>query len=241
MRHINKFILSLLINLIVIFSIPVLFGANIINLLYSNGPWILPLLVVLSGVFFGWVISLLFGKDKNEFSYLSGQIISCIGLLIILTIVSYKHQDYQNNFSNIESNNDVMKYFVSETEPYVKIAFKKLESSFSNPNDFSLNSFHVRKTDTSTNNIVDTVYTVYFTYSRNEKKGEWLSKLNVFQSNAELQYINLPAHENKEYQAVKQSFTTENKQQIEEAEKVINQMHKKGDQFVIDSIDKKYK
>lgn len=202
----------------------------------------MPLLVVLLGVLIGYFISLVTKKDKENSAFLWGQILSCILLLVFATVRAYDDWKYRNYESNIESNRDVMQYEVNENEPYIRAAFNKLETSFSNPNELRLHSFHVHKQDTVINSVKDTVYTIYFTYFLNGSRNqERLSKFTVLQNKAELHFIHQLADTTKEYQESKNAFREENKDHIEEAEKLMKQMQEKGDQSVIDSLTKIYK
>src|SRR5215213_2162243 len=163
MKHSNKFIFFLVIDLIVVFIMPILFGAGILNVLSSNGLWIMPLIVVLLGVLIGYFISLALKKDKEGRAYLWGQVLSCLLLLVFASAKGYERWKYRNYESNIEDNHDVMQYQVNDNEPYIRIAFNKFEATFSNPNEFELNSFHVYKQDTLLKSVQDTLYTIYFT------------------------------------------------------------------------------
>lgn len=237
MKHTNKFILFLAIDLIIILITAIVFGADIINVLSSNGLWIMPLPFVLFGVLIGYLISLALKKDKEDKAFFWGQLLSCILLFVFSIVRGYDGWKYRNYQSNIESNWDVMRYNVSDNEQYVRTAFRKLESNFPNHNEFSLQSFHVEKQDTIINSIQDTLYAVYFTCFLNRSKNkERLSKLTVFQNKADLNFIHELADTNKEYQTLRTAFRKEHKTQIEEAERIINQMQKKGDQPVIDSL-----
>ena len=52
---------------------------------------------------------------------------------------------HKENFGNIESNRAVMKDWVYDNEEYIRIAFNRLESEFTNPNDFDLYAFSLEK------------------------------------------------------------------------------------------------
>lgn len=202
----------------------------------------MPLLVVLLGVLIGYFISLVTKKDREDTAFLWGQIISCILLLMFATVRGYDDWKYRNYESNIESNRDVMQYEVNDDEHYIRTAFNKLETSFSNPNEFRLHSYHVHKQDTVINSVQDTVYTIYFTYYLNgSSTQERLSKFTILQNKPELHFIHQLADTTKEYQESKNTFREENKEHIQEAEKLMKQMQEKGDQNVIDSLTKIYK
>lgn len=218
---------------------PVLFGAGVVDVLSSNGLWIIPLIIVLLGVLVGYFISLVVTRHKEDNAYLSGQIVSCLLLFVFATAEGYGDWKYRKYESNVEENHDVMQYQVNDDEPYVRTAFSKLEASFSNPNEFNLQSFHVRKQDTVINSVRDTLYTIYFTYFLNTNdKQERLSRFNVFQNKADLSYIHLLADTTKEYQDLMKTFREENKEHIEDGERMMRQMEEKGERAVIDSLTK---
>jgi DNA polymerase III alpha subunit (gram-positive type) len=241
MQHINKFLLFLGINLVITLIIPILFGSSIVDTLTSNGLWVLPLLIVLLGVLLGYIISFFMKKEKEVKAYLWGQVPSAILLLAFITNSSYNSWKYQNYERNKEANHHVMEYNVTENEPYIRSAFHTLEASFSNPNDFKLQSFHVNKQDTIYNTVQDTLYTIYFTYYLTENEEERLAKLTVLQNKINLHYAHSLAKNNREYQRTRDAFYEENKEAIEDAEKLMKQMQEKGDQVVIDSLTKVYK
>lgn len=242
MKQTNKFILFIVINLIITFLVPVLFGVGIISVLTSNGLWILPLLVVLFGVLVGYLISLFIKKDRESSAYLWGQIPPSLLLLVLMTNGNYNSWKYRTNEMNMDANRDVMQYQVNDDEPHIRIAFNKLEASFPSPNDFILQSFSVRTKDTIINAVQDTLYTVYFTYYLNKSKDvERLAKLTVHRDTAELYFIHRLAERNEGYQKARQTLREENKEAIEVGEKIMRQMQEQGDQAVIDALTKSIK
>lgn len=241
MKHTNKYILFLLINLVVVFLPIIMYGASLNGALTSNGLWIMPLLGVLVGVLLGFLFSLPFSKDWEDKAYLWGQILSCL-LLLLLSARLGQDWESRNNNKNMEHNRDIMLYQVDDHEHYIRTAFQKLEKSFPHPNDFSLESFHINKKDTMVENTRDTVYTIYFTYFVNKSnERERLSKFTVFQNKTQVQFLHYLAQSNVEYQQLKRAFREENKESIKEAERLMDQMERLGSQAVIDSLEKVYK
>jgi hypothetical protein len=61
-----------------------------------------------------------------------------------------------------------MKNWVYDNEEYIRIAFNRLESEFTDPNNFDLDAFSVRKKDTVVTGILTllTIFTLYIFESR---------------------------------------------------------------------------
>jgi hypothetical protein len=88
MSQINTCLLFIAINLFIDFLIPILFGAHIIDVLTSNALWIYPLLIVLLGILFGFLIALFTSKSRQQDAYKWGQVLSSAALLIMMVIWS---------------------------------------------------------------------------------------------------------------------------------------------------------
>ena len=88
MAQIKMYLLFIAINVVIDFAIPIFFGARIINVLTSNALWIYPLVIILLGLLFGFLIGLFTPKSKQQDAYKWGQIFSSTALLIIILIWS---------------------------------------------------------------------------------------------------------------------------------------------------------
>ncbi|WEK37186.1 MAG: hypothetical protein P0Y53_06710 [Candidatus Pseudobacter hemicellulosilyticus] len=151
------------------------------------------LIFLTAGLFLPWAIGVLLGvfvtvlvrKPKLEpWFYLSGQLLVVTTIVCLLLVNAYRQAVHRQNFGNIEHNHYLVdldnKYSFSARDPYVQTAFRKLESSFANPNDFRLSAYFSQVT--GEDNTVP-VYFVYFSYKR-KGRGEFFSKIRVLQDSA---------------------------------------------------------
>jgi hypothetical protein len=140
-------------------------------------------------------------KRKHVIFLITGLSLAC-GIFSVRMYNKWYYKKYQ---ANIEENHDVMKYFVDDSVAFVRTAFTHLESQFPSPNDFNLNSYSIRNRDTIVNGIIDTVYSVYFTYFLTNSKQEKLSKVTLFNNQAQLDFFNKNVIEDDEFLSNKQS------------------------------------
>lgn len=126
---------------------------------------------------------------------------------------------------NSSHNHSVMKSFVVEEEYYIRTAFKKLEAEFSNPNDFSLNSFSVRTIDTIYNdNYNGSIYNVYFTYNLNGSNELYFSKVRVFANIATIVIFNENTSTNEEYLSIRLEKLRDELETLESINKLIEEL-----------------
>jgi hypothetical protein len=108
-------------------------------------------------------------------------------------------QHYKKYYANIDENHQWLDAFVEDSTAFVRTAFPQLEKKFSNANDLRIDGFRIRPRDTFVNGVLDTVYSVYFTYFiNNVNSGKFLSKFIVFNDTATLEYFNKRMKEDKE-------------------------------------------
>jgi hypothetical protein len=146
-------------------------------------------------------------------------------LLLILGIFAIRYCNklqYKKYRANIEHNQDVMKYFVNDSTGFVRLAFAHLETQFANPNDFNLTAYSIRSRDTIINSIIDTVYSIYFTYLINNR--EKLSKFRAFNHFIKMDFFNIDLTDDKEYLSTKESSETQVKTTMKELKELKDSM-----------------
>jgi hypothetical protein len=127
----------------------------------SPGLYILPVIFCIVGYGVGLIIFELNLRQKEKkkklfaFGYCFG-ILALLTVTITLSVNTLREINHKKQFGNVESNHDVMKNWVNDNEEYIRIAFNRLEKEFKNPNDFDLDAFSVRKSDTIINGSQDT-------------------------------------------------------------------------------------
>ena len=102
-------------------------------------------------------------NDKTKIP-VEGYII-CLSLFVFVTLsfklMDWYHEKYQANF---EQNQSALKNLPVKEEEIIKIAFQKLESTFSSSNDFRLRSFYVNSKDTLIGKVDKQFSIVTFNY-----------------------------------------------------------------------------
>jgi hypothetical protein len=118
-----------------------------------------------------------------------------------------------------------MKNWVNNNEEYVRIAFNRLESEFTNPNDFDLDAFSVRKKDTIVNGHIDTTYNIYFVYFlKPDTTNKYFSKVSVFTGKPELKIFNIDTKKNEEYINIKAEKEKQENELVQDLNKVFKQL-----------------
>ena len=228
MQAFKQFLKFYFLGLLVILIILLVLDGNFLIAITNIVFWILPAVFCLFGFLIGigiYEINLRpAAKKKKIFSI--GYSFGVLGLLIAVIIIGtdrVKQLKHKENFGNIESNHDVMKNWVYDNEEYIRIAFNRLESEFTNPNDFDLDGFSVRKKDTIVNGLTDTTYNIYFVYFlKSDTTNKYFSKVSVFTGKPELKIFNIDTKKNEEYLNIK----AENEKQEDEAVREINKIVK---------------
>jgi len=118
-----------------------------------------------------------------------------------------------------------MKNWVYDNEEYIRIAFDRLESEFTNPNDFDLDAFSVRKKDTIVNGLIDTTYNIYFVYFlKPDTTTKYFSKVSVFTNKPELKIFNIDTKKNEEYINIKVANEKQEDEAVREINKIVRQL-----------------
>lgn len=154
------------------------------------------------GLFLALLISAIVRNPKAEpaiylFSQLAVFLILC--LWMVGEIISSNLKDRATR--NIRDNHLFVNFDQVDAIPpvYVKTAFARFESGFSNPNSFQLFRYATTWKDTLLDSGSDTVYTIYFGYLL---KGKALyAKTTVFGDVATVSYRDAPEWPRKEYLA----------------------------------------
>jgi hypothetical protein len=189
--------------------------------------WILPAIFSVLGLLIGLGFYRLFQRPSNKKNivFLFSHGLTLISMIVIAIVIQYKDLQYRNNYANIESNHDVMKYFVNDNEEYIRIAFNRLKSEFKSPNDFDLDAFSVRKQNTIANGIQDTIYNIYFTYFLgNDKTNKYFSKVSVLSGTPTLSLYNLDTKSNAEYSVIKSEKDNSERKAVESIKEAFRQM-----------------
>lgn len=126
------------------------------------------------GLLVGLVLSVIVKKPKVEpYFYLSGQIAVVSTLIIIMAVTGHDEAVKVRAVENIRANHDLVDLENREAIPYrmdyVRTAFLKLESASGDPNSFHLERFSSRYMDTLVNSAPDTIFSVLFTYIKNDQ------------------------------------------------------------------------
>jgi hypothetical protein len=134
-------------------------------------------------------------NDKNKIP-VEGYII-CLSLFVFAALcfklMDWYHEKYQ---ANLEQNQSALKNLPGQEEETIKIAFKKLESTFPNSNDFRLHSFYVDSKDTLIGKVNKTFSIVTFNYFVGRDFDQvHLSRILVFNNKAEVFSLNEKIYE----------------------------------------------
>ena len=217
-------------GLIIILVVSLLFSSNFFNVITHPAFLILPAIFCFLGFLIGVLIyelNLRPAEKKNKIFSISYSL-SILALLIVITFQGFNtlsKQKHKDNFGNIESNHDVMKNWVNDNEEYVRIAFNRLESEFTNPNDFDLDAFSVRKKDTIVNGLLDSTYNIYFVYFlKADTTNKYFSKVSVFTGKPELKIFNIDTKKNEEYINIKAEKEKQENELVQDLNKVFKQL-----------------
>ena len=218
------------IGLALSFIILFIFGGKFFDILINPALYILP--VVFSAL--GFVIGLIIYELKLRRPEKKKKIFSVsysIGILVLLVVISLlfldnlKRLKHKENFGNVESNHDVMKNWVNDKEEYLRIAFFRLESEFTNPNDFDLDAFSVRKKDSMVDGRIDTTYNIYFAYFlKPDTTNKYFSKVSVFTGKPELKIFNIDTKKNEEYINIKAEKEKLEDEAVRDFNKIVKQL-----------------
>ena len=173
-------------------------------------------MVWLLGLFIGVIISVIAQKPYREhWYYIAGQVIVIGGVIYLILNNIYEARRHQKNYGNIESNHsfvDLDNRHTSEDEP-VKKAFRKLESSFENPNAFHITKYNSYWGDTLRDMRLDSVFLVYFTYTVDKK--ELFSKVSVLEDTARIEILHGDARTDPEYLRIMEDWNNMKLEQLE--------------------------
>ena len=230
MTAIKQFLQFYFIGVLLAFIMALLFGANFSKIVLHPALYILPAIFCITGFIIGLImyeIKLRQQEKKRKiffYSYCFG-IIALLSVSIILGRKNIRDLNHKKQFGNIESNQDVMKYFVNDNEGYIRIAFNRLEKEFKNPNDLKLNAFSVRKQDTIINASQDTVYNIYFVYFLYpDTINKYFSEVSVLAAKPELKIYNIDTKKSDEYRKIKTEKEKLEQEAVKELNKVFKQM-----------------
>jgi hypothetical protein len=190
----------------------VVFLGSLLLIIIRGGRTLTILLFILGLAFFfaglgyliGWIayeLKLKPIKKRNKI-FLAGNSVSFSGLIALMIFLFFNSETSSHKLKNKEDNHTVMRYFVNDDEPYIRIAFDRLEAKFANPDTFKLNSFAVRSIDTVLNGSKDSLFNVYFTYYLVNDSTRYLSKISVWQGMPNIHVFNDKASENNEYAVI---------------------------------------
>jgi hypothetical protein len=182
------------------------------------------------GLVIGVILSVIFKRPAKEpYFYISGQLIMILTIAAFFCIIRFNEWLHEKQFGNIEHNMDAVTFWndfnrASNDSTALK-AFKKLESTFSNPNDFRLESWHSHKEDTVINNFVDSLQIVTFTYKENDNDELLFSKVTLLNDVARLDIVGEKASASAEYFKILKRRSKDDKniqETLKELEKVLN-------------------
>lgn len=226
MTSLYRSIIFYLIGLCAFFCIAIFYKEDITGLIIQLKVWLNPAIISFLGFISGkWIYQYFFAPAKGKGVVLT--ISHSIFLLFFLssTFFSYRKSFMEQQNVNSSHNHSVMKSFVVEEEYYIRTAFKKLEAEFSNPNDFSLNSFSVRTIDTIYNdNYNGSIYNVYFTYNLNGSNELYFSKVRVFANIATIVIFNENTSTNEEYLSIRLEKLRDELETLESINKLIEEL-----------------
>jgi len=231
MSSFKQFLQFYFVGILLILITALIFGNNFFNILDKPGFYIMPAIFCLVGFIVGWVVyefNLRSQQKRKKIFFYS----FCFGLLALLAVTIIagvnhtKKINHKKQFGNVESNRAVMKDWVYDNEEYIRIAFNRLESEFTNPNDFDLDAFSVRKRDTIVNGLIDTTYNIFFVYFlKPDTTTKYFSKVSVFTNKPELKIFNIDTKKNKEYMNIKAEKEKQEDDVVREINKIVKQLN----------------
>ena len=230
MQAFKQFLQFYVVGIFLVIITTLLLGAGFLKIITSPAPYILPLIFCTAGYIAGLVVFELNlrppHKKKKLFAFgYSFGLLALLAATILISVQSIREVNHKKQFGNVEANHAVMKTWVNDNEEYIRIAFDRLEREFTNPNDFDLDAFSVRKRDTMINGLQDTIYSVYFVYFLNSGiEHKYFSKLLVLQSKPELILYNEDTRINEEYKKIKAEKEQEEREMMKELNKIYKQL-----------------
>ena len=230
MSSFKQFLQFYLIGLLLSLIILLILGSKFFYILINPAFYTLPAVFNLVGFVIGFILYELNLRrpEKKKKIFSISYSIGVLALLVVISILmldNLKRIKHKENFGNVESNHDVMKNWVYDNEEYIRIAFNRLESEFTNPNDFDLDAFSVRKKDTIVNGLFDTTYNIYFVYFlKPDTTNKYFSKISVFTGKPELKLYNIDTKKNEEYLKIKAEKEKEEDEAVREFNKVFKQL-----------------
>jgi hypothetical protein len=238
MRIFKQFILFYLIGMALLLIVGVLAGTNILSLPLIL--WFLPLIFNLIGMLAALVVYEFKMRpvQKKLRIYRNGFIFGLICIITLLVTLRLTNKNGSSVSTNSSKNHDVMKYFVDDNEEHVRLAFNRLESEFKDPNDFRLDAFSVRTSDTTINGNDEPIYNIYFTYFLAPDSNKYFSKVSVFGDTPKLQLYNLDTRTNTEYQNIKTENEKTERESIQSLKESFEQMPDSTRIRIIDTIKK---
>jgi hypothetical protein len=157
------------------------------------------------GLLVGVIISVIFKRPAKEpFFYLGGELLVIITVMCLLIVDAHKTRQHEKKFGNIEHNLSEAKFYSDypNVDSVPIKALRKLESTFSNPNDFRIESSFCYREDTVINNFIDTLRIVTFTYMQTGQLQLLFSKITVLNNIARLDIVGEKASASTEYAKV---------------------------------------
>ena len=135
--------------------------------------------------------------------------------------MDWYHEKYQ---ANLEQNQSALKNLTGQDDEVIKIAIKKLESTFSNPNGFRIHSFYVNSKDTLIGNVNKTISIVTFNYFVGRDFDQvHLSRIFVFNNKVQVFSLNEKIYEKNKFTEPNSSIYY-NKQAIDSFQKQIDHL-----------------
>ena len=195
MKTFKKFILFYLLGATIYFIIALIFQSYVPINTKSFGALIFLFVMLVIGYFLSFRTNSYNKNDKTKIPE-EGYII-CLSLFVFATLcfklMDWYHEKYQANF---EQNQSALKNLPGQDEETIEIAFKKLESTFSNSNDFRLRSFYVNSKDTLIGKVYKTFSIVTFNYFVGRDFDQLhLSRVLVFNNKAQIFSLNEKIYE----------------------------------------------
>jgi hypothetical protein len=212
----------------------VVFLGSLLLVTITGGRTLTILLVFLGFAFFfaglgyliGWIayeLKLKPFKIRNKI-FLAGNSVGFSAFIALMIFFFINSQNTSYKRKNREDNHTVMRYFVNDDEPYIRIAFDRLEAKFANPDAFKLNSWAVRYIDTVLNGSKDSLFNVYFTYYLVNDSTRYLSKISVWQGMPNIHVFNDKASENSEYAEIQSENETKQHEFIKSFKKDLEKL-----------------
>lgn len=126
------------------------------------------------GILLGLGLAVIVKRPAIEpYLYLTGQVAVVLMLVLIEVITTHTERKQERTVENINDNHRFVDLDNRQSIPYrmdcIRTAFRKLESASGDPNSFHLERFSSRYKDTLINSIPDTIFSVLFTYLKDDK------------------------------------------------------------------------